>query len=43
MSTKSDVLTILERNRDRAVSGQELAESLGVSRTAVWKAIKALR
>jgi BirA family biotin operon repressor/biotin-[acetyl-CoA-carboxylase] ligase len=43
MSTKSDVLAILERNRDRDVSGQELAESLGVSRTAVWKAIKAIR
>lgn len=42
MNTKSDILTILESNRHRDVSGQELADTLGISRTAVWKAIKAL-
>ncbi len=42
MSTKSDILSILEGNRDRYVSGQELAESLMLSRTAIWKAIKTL-
>ncbi len=42
MNTKSDILTILETNRHRDVSGQELANALGISRTAVWKAIKAL-
>lgn len=42
MNTKSDILTILEQNRHRDVSGQELADTLGISRTAVWKAIKAL-
>lgn len=42
VSTKSDVLSMLESNRHRTVSGQELANSLGVSRTAVWKAVKAL-
>ena len=42
MSTKREVLSILERSFGSAVSGQEIAETLGVSRTAVWKAIKAL-
>ena len=42
MSVKSDVIRFLEENRGRAVSGQQLAESLGVSRAAVWKAVKAL-
>lgn len=42
MSTKSDILAILEKNRDRYLSGQELAESLSLSRTAIWKSIKAL-
>lgn len=42
MSTKSDILSVLEAERGRYVSGQELAESLGMTRTAVWKAIKAL-
>lgn len=42
MSTKNDVLAVLERNRGGFVSGQELAETLNISRTAVWKAIKSL-
>jgi len=42
MSTKNDVLSVLERERDRYFSGQELAETLKVSRTAVWKAVKGL-
>lgn len=42
MSTKHDVLAVLERERDRYISGQELAETLKVSRTAVWKAVKSL-
>ena len=42
MSTKSDVLSFLENNRGRYISGQELAEALNISRTAVWKAIKNL-
>lgn len=43
MQTKNDVLVILEKSRGRFVSGQELADSLRVSRAAVWKAVKALR
>lgn len=43
MSTQADILKILEENRGEPVSGEGLAEKLGLSRSAVWKAIKALR
>ena len=43
MNTKDGVLTLLERRRGEAVSGQELAAGLGVSRAAIWKAVEALR
>lgn len=43
MSVKESVLKILEENRDRSISGEELAKYLSVSRTAIWKAIKSLR
>ena len=43
MSVKSKVAEILERNAGQAVSGQELADRLGVSRAAVWKAVKQLQ
>ena len=43
MITKDAVLDLLWRNADAYVSGAELAEQLGVSRTAVWKAIGQLR
>ena len=39
---KSKILKEL-KNADDYVSGQQLCERLGVSRTAVWKHIKALR
>lgn len=42
MSTKSDVLIALEKQRPRYISGQELADMLNLSRTSVWKAINAL-
>lgn len=42
MNTKNQVLKTLEENRGRYVSGAEIASSLGVSRTAVWKSIAAL-
>ena len=35
---KTEILTLL-RETDGYVSGQELCEKFGVSRTAVWKAI----
>jgi len=43
MSTKTNVLSALESRRGDYVSGQELAETLNRSRTAVWKAVKTLR
>lgn len=42
ISTKAQVLKAL-RQSDNAISGEELALSLGVSRTSVWKAIQALQ
>lgn len=43
MSIKEDVLNILNKNVGKTVSGGELANSLGVSRNTVWKAINALK
>lgn len=42
-SVKEQVKTILHQQRGSYYSGQELAEQIGVSRTAVWKAINCLR
>ena len=39
---KSDILTLLRNSRDY-VSGQQLCDQFGVSRTAVWKAINQLK
>ncbi len=43
MSVKTEVLKLLETNRDRDLSGQDIADRLGVTRAAVWKAVKALK
>ena len=43
MGTKELVLRMLECQRDRHVSGAWLAEELGVTRNAVWKAVEVLR
>lgn len=40
---KDIVFSILYDNRDSFVSGEEISNKLGVSRTAVWKAISQLR
>lgn len=42
MTVKENLLSILDKSDGRAISGQELADSMGVSRTAVWKAMKGL-
>lgn len=39
---KREILTLLRRREDY-VSGQEICETLGVSRTAVWKCINGLK
>lgn len=43
MTVKDSVLKALENNRENYLSGEKLSDSFGVSRAAVWKAIKALR
>jgi len=42
-STKGKVLKILEENRGQSVSGEKLANDIGISRAAIWKAIVSLR
>lgn len=43
MSTKDKLLSLLTECPGEYLSGEELAERLNVSRTAVWKAVNALR
>lgn len=43
MSTKDDVLSLLAQNTTEYMSGESIAKNLGVSRAAVWKAIKSLQ
>lgn len=43
MPLKNEVLKMLEKNRQAYISGQELAQTFCVTRSAVWKTIKALR
>ena len=43
MSTKENLLQLLESDRGVYFSGEELAGRLSVSRAAVWKAVNALR
>lgn len=43
MSVKFDVLGLLCQNRGKTVSGEYIADKLGVSRAAVWKAINGLK
>ena len=43
MSVKEEVLACLEQEKGAFIRGEALAQRLGVSRTAVWKAVDALR
>ena len=43
MNLKQKVLSFLENNRGESVSGGKIATELGVTRSAVWKAIKSLQ
>ncbi len=43
MTTKEQILLLFENNRGKYFSGEQIAEDLSVSRTAVWKAVKALQ
>ncbi len=40
---KEEILRILKENSESYVSGQQLSERLGVSRTAIWKHINGLK
>ena len=43
MSTKQEVLRLLYSTVDKPLSGQDIADHLNLSRTAVWKAIQQLK
>ena len=43
MKLKLELLKLLEENRDRDLSGEQIGKSLGVSRNAVWKAMRSLQ
>lgn len=43
IGTKEEVLTLFEKHRGVYFSGEDIAEKLAISRTAVWKAVKTLR
>lgn len=43
MTVKDSVLEALQASKDSFLSGENLSDSLGVSRAAVWKAINKLR
>ncbi len=43
MSVKEQVLTILEEEKGCYLSGEDMATQLGVSRNAIWKAIRQLQ
>ena len=42
-TTKEAMLALLEENKGKFFSGEEIAEKLQISRTAVWKAVESLR
>ena len=43
MGTKEKILSVLEGEKEKWVSGEELAAAAQVSRAAVWKAVRQLR
>ncbi len=43
LTSRDKVLILLESQKGQYVSGEEIASQLGISRTAVWKAVKILK
>ena len=43
MTTRETLLALFEKNKGFYISGEYIAQNLGVSRTAVWKAVKKLQ
>ncbi|MBR2555807.1 MAG: biotin operon repressor, partial [Aeriscardovia sp.] len=41
-STKEQLVELLEKNSGKYISGNMIAESLGITRAAIWKNIKQL-
>jgi BirA family biotin operon repressor/biotin-[acetyl-CoA-carboxylase] ligase len=43
LNLKKEVLTVLKKNKENFISGEQLSNQLDVSRTAIWKHINALK
>jgi len=43
MAVKNTLIALLEENKGRFISGEEIADKLNCSRTAVWKAVNQLK
>lgn len=43
MGHKEEILDVLRKNPEAYISGEELAETLGLSRTMIWKYVESLR
>ena len=43
MKTADKILDLLVKNKGAAISGERLAKTLGITRSAVWKHIRALK
>jgi BirA family biotin operon repressor/biotin-[acetyl-CoA-carboxylase] ligase len=43
LALKKKILEVLKENRDKFISGEELSNSLGVTRTSIWKYINGLK
>ena len=43
MAIKDKVLELLDDNKGKYLSGEQLADTLGCTRGAVWKAVKLCR
>ncbi len=43
MKIKEKVLSVLEQNQGKCISGEEIAKALGVSRNCIWRSINSLK
>lgn len=43
LELKKEVLEVLKKNKNKFISGEQLSNRLGVTRTSIWKYIKALK
>ena len=40
---RRDILEVLKKNKNQFISGEELSNTLGVTRTSIWKHINGLK